>query len=139
MSADSRRRLGAVTALVIGLFLGLTLLPLPVTGPVGGYLGHALWQLLGAGALGIPLLGIGLALAGFERLGGLDMKRSAVLIVGLSVLIPYIVGVLTEVRHTDLDYDVTQRGLAARAVGVLPGFFAETISDKIGVAGAVLV
>ncbi|MBA2459892.1 MAG: DNA translocase FtsK, partial [Gemmatimonadales bacterium] len=94
---------------------------------------------LGAGALGIPLLGIGLALAGLERLGGLDMKRSAVLIVGLSVLIPYIVGVLTDVRHTDLDYDVTQRGLAARAVGVLPGFLAETISDKIGVAGAVLV
>jgi DNA segregation ATPase FtsK/SpoIIIE, S-DNA-T family len=139
MSADSRRRLGAITALVIGLFLGLTLLPIRITGPVGGYLGHALWQLLGAGALGIPLLGVGLALAGFDRLGGLDMKRAAMLIVGLSVLVPYIVGVLTDVRHTDLDYDVTQRGLAARAVGVLPGFFAETISDKIGMAGAVLV
>jgi S-DNA-T family DNA segregation ATPase FtsK/SpoIIIE len=139
MSSDSRRRLGAITALVIGLFLGLTLLPFQVTGPVGGYLGHALWQLLGAGALGIPLLGLGLALAGFDRLGGLDMKRAAVLIVGLSVLVPYITGVLTEVRHTDLDYDVTQRGLAARAVGVVPGFLAEMISNAIGVAGAVLV
>ena len=78
MSADSRRRLGAITALVIGLFLGLTLLPLQWTGPVGGFLGHTLWHLLGAGALGIPLLGIGLALAGFERLGGLDRgPRSA--------------------------------------------------------------
>ncbi len=57
MSADSRRRLGAITALVIGLFLGLTLLPLQWTGPVGGFLGHTLWHLLGAGALGIPLLG----------------------------------------------------------------------------------
>jgi S-DNA-T family DNA segregation ATPase FtsK/SpoIIIE len=139
MSTDSRRRLGAVTALVVGLFVGLTLLPLPLTGPVGASLGHALWQLLGAGALGIPLLGVGLALAGFDRLAGLDMKRSAVLIVGLSVLVPYIVGVLTQVRHTDLDLDVGQRTLAARAVGVLPGFFAELIAERIGVAGAVLV
>ncbi|MGH7528028.1 MAG: hypothetical protein ACREMX_15145, partial [Gemmatimonadales bacterium] len=134
-----RRRLGAVSALVLGLFLGLTLLPIPVTGPVGSYIGHALWHVLGAGALGLPMLGIGLALAGFDRLGGLDMKRSAILIVGLSVLVPYIVGVLTHVRHADLDYDVGQRDFAARAVGLLPGFFAETISDKVGVAGAVLL
>jgi S-DNA-T family DNA segregation ATPase FtsK/SpoIIIE len=134
-----RRRLGALTALVAGLFLGLTLLPVQITGPVGGYIGHALWQLLGAGALGIPLLGIGLALAGFDRLGGLDMKRSAILIVGLSVLIPYVVGVLTDVRPADLDADVGQRGFAARMVGLVPGFLAETISGKIGVAGAVLL
>jgi S-DNA-T family DNA segregation ATPase FtsK/SpoIIIE len=134
-----RRRLGAITALVVGLFLGLTLLPVPVTGPVGGYIGHALWQLLGAGALGIPLLGIGLALAGFDRLGGLDMKRSAILIVGLSVLVPYVVGVLTDVSPADLDADVGQRGFAARMVGLVPGFLAESISGKIGVAGAVLL
>ena len=35
MSIDSRRRLGAITALVLGLFVGLTLLPLPLTGSVG--------------------------------------------------------------------------------------------------------
>ncbi|HUQ15414.1 MAG TPA: DNA translocase FtsK [Gemmatimonadales bacterium] len=134
-----RRRLGAVTALVVGLFVGLTLLPVQITGPVGGYIGHALWQLLGAGALGIPLLGIGLALAGFDRLGGLDMKRSAILIVGLSVLVPYVVGVLTHVTPAELDMDVGQRGLAARTVGLVPGFLAETISGKIGVAGAVLL
>jgi S-DNA-T family DNA segregation ATPase FtsK/SpoIIIE len=139
MSTDSRRRLGAITALVAGLFVGLTLLPVAVTGPVGLSLGHGLWQWLGAGALGIPLLGVGLALAGFDRLGGLDMKRAAVLIVGLSFLIPYVVGVLTHVRPTDLDLDVGERSLAAQAVGVLPGFFAESISAKVGVAGAVLL
>ncbi len=139
MTADSRRRLGALTALVAGLFLGLTLLPVGLTGPVGGYTGHALWQLLGAGALGIPLLGLGLALAGFDRLGGLDMKRSALLIVGLSVLIPYVVGVLTHVRASDFDWDVGDRALSARAVGWLPGFLAVTIADKVGVAGAVLL
>ncbi len=139
MSTDSRRRLGAVTALVLGLFVGLTLLPVGITGPVGRSLGHGLWQILGAGALGLPLLGVGLALAGFDRLGSLDMKRSAVLIIGLSVLLPYIIGVLTHVGRADLDFDVSQRGFAARVVGVLPGFLAETISDKVGVAGAVLL
>ncbi len=134
-----RRRLGALTALVVGLFVGLTLLPVQITGPVGGYIGYALWQLLGAGALGIPLLGIGLALAGFDRLGGLDMKRSAVLIVGLSILVPYVVGVLTQITPAELDMEVGQRGLAARSVGLVPGFLAETISGKIGVAGAVLL
>ena len=138
MSSDSRRRLGAITALVLGLFVGLTLLPIAITGPVGHSIGHGLWQILGAGALGIPLLGLGLALAGFDRLGGLDMKRSAILIVGLSLLLPYLVGVVTHVGRSDLDLDVTQRGFAARVVGVLPGFFAEMISDKVGVAGAVL-
>src|SRR5688500_12819080 len=139
MSTDSRRRLGAITALVLGLFVGLTLLPLPITGPVGRTVGHGLWQILGAGALGIPLLGIGLALAGFDRLGGLDMKRSAILIVGLSVLIPYVVGVLSDVSPADLDADVGQRGFAARMVGLVPGFLAESIAGKIGVAGAVLL
>ena len=34
---------------------------------------------------------------------------------------------------------MAQRGFAARIVGVLPGFFAEAISEKVGVAGAVLL
>jgi S-DNA-T family DNA segregation ATPase FtsK/SpoIIIE len=139
MTADARRRLGALTALVAGLFLGLTLFPVGLTGPVGGYIGHALWQLLGAGALGIPLLGLGLALAGFDRLGGLDMKRSALLIVGLSVLVPYVVGVLTHVRASDFDPPLVERALTVRAIGWLPGFFAVTIWPRIGVAGAVLL
>jgi S-DNA-T family DNA segregation ATPase FtsK/SpoIIIE len=139
MSTDSRRRLGAIAALVAGLFVGLTLVPIQVTGPVGRFIGHALWQWLGAGALGIPLLGVGLALAGFDRLGGLDMKRSAVLIAGLSVLLPYLLGVLAEVHPGDLDFDVADRSFAARAVGLLPGFLAEAVSGKIGMAGAVLL
>jgi S-DNA-T family DNA segregation ATPase FtsK/SpoIIIE len=139
MSTDSRRRLGAITALVLGLFVGLTFLPIPLTGPVGRYLGQELWRMLGAGAIGIPLLGLGLALAGFDRLGKLDMKRSAILIVGLSLLFPYLIGVLTGVSRTDLDLDVGERGLATSLVGWLPGFFAETISGKVGVLGAVLL
>src|SRR5438093_3221829 len=115
-----RRRFGAITALVIGLFVGLTLLPLAVTGPIGQSLGQMLWRVLGAGALGIPVLGIGLALAGFERLGTLDMKRSASLIVGLSALLPYLGGVVLHVSVRDLN----NQTLLGRLVGVVPGFFA---------------
>jgi len=99
MTPDARRRFGALTALVLGLFVGLTLLPISITGPVGKYVGHGLWQVLGAGALGIPLLGFGLALAGFDRLGNLDMKRTAALVIGLSLLIPYLVGVVAGVGN----------------------------------------
>ena len=66
------------------------------------------------------------------------MKRSALLIVGLSVLVPYLVGVLTHVGQRPI-WTSTPATWAARVVGVLPGFFAETISDKVGVAGAVLL
>jgi hypothetical protein len=135
MSSDSRRRLGAITALVAGLFVGLTLLPLPLTGPIGHALGERLREYLGAGALGIPLLGIGLALAGFERLGTLDMKRSAFLIVGLSVLLPYLAGVFGHVTV----YDLNSRHFLGSVVGAIPGFFAVSIPRGIGPAGAMLV
>jgi hypothetical protein len=102
MTDDARRRLGALTALAIGLFLGLALLPLPATGPVGDVIGRGLWEWLGAGAIGLPLLGVGLALAGFDRLGRLDMKRAALLIAGLSFITPYLIGVLSRVTVSDL-------------------------------------
>ena len=139
MTADSRRRLGAITALVLGVFVGLTLLPFELTGPVGRWIGHGLWHALGAGALGLPLLGLGLALAGFERLGRLDMKRAALLMVGLSLLVPYLVSVVTRVSYLDLVPDVDERTLPARLAGLLPGMLAEIVSDRVGVAGAVLL
>jgi len=139
MTSDSRRRLGAITALVFGVFVGLTLLPFELTGPVGSWIGHALWHALGAGAIGLPLLGLGLALAGFERLGRLDMKRAALLMTGLSLLVPYLIGVVTRVTHIDLVPDVDQRALPARLAGLIPGMLAEVVTGWVGVAGAVLL
>ena len=136
---SSRRRLGAISALVLGSFLGLTLLPIAVTGPVGRVLGNVLWNVLGAGAVGLPLLGLGLALAGFDRLPRLDMKRAAFLIGGLSLLVPYIIGVATRLAKPELLPDFAGRTLAAKAVGVLPGFFAILVRERIGVAGALLL
>jgi S-DNA-T family DNA segregation ATPase FtsK/SpoIIIE len=136
---DARRRLGAITALVLGLFVGLTLLPVHLTGPLGVALGGLLWQWLGVGALGVPLLGLGLALAGFDRLPGLDMKRVAILVAGLSIVAPYVVGVLTRVTPDDLVPDVAGRGLGARLTGVAPGFLASGAYDITGFAGALLL
>ena len=136
---SSRRRLGAISALVIGCFLGLTLLPLSFTGPVGDWLGRALWQVLGAGALGLPLLGAGLALAGLDRLPRLDMKRMGLLAGGLCVLVPYFIGVATRVTQVDLDPSFAERSLAAQATGLLPGFFAILVREWVGVAGALLL
>jgi S-DNA-T family DNA segregation ATPase FtsK/SpoIIIE len=135
VSDAARRRLGALTALAIGLFLGLALLPLPATGPVGDVIGRWLWETLGAGAIGLPLLGVGLALAGFDRLGTLDMKRAALLIAGLSLIAPYLIGVLSRVTVADLNAN----GWLAHAVGALPGFFATEIPARVGIAGAVLL
>jgi len=139
VTEDARRRLGAVTALVLGLFAGLTLLPVPLTGPVGAALGGFLWEMLGIGALGVPLLGLGLGLAGFDRLPRLDMKRAAILAAGLSLVAPYVVGVLSRVTPEDLVPDVAGRALGARMTGLAPGFLASTAYDIIGFAGALLL
>src|SRR5205823_4739555 len=58
MNAKARQELIGIGALVVGLFLGLTLLRLPVTGSWGDHIGSLLWRTLGAGSAVLPLLGI---------------------------------------------------------------------------------
>ena len=136
MSSDDRRRLGAVVALVAGAFLTLTLLPFNVTGPLGQSLGPALWRALGLGALGAPLLGLLLGLAGLDRLPRLDMKRAAILTIGSAVLIPYVLGILFRIdASVDL---VGEWSWAGRLTGYIPGFVARAALDAIGVAGGLL-
>jgi S-DNA-T family DNA segregation ATPase FtsK/SpoIIIE len=135
MSEEGRRHLGAIVALVLGAFVGLTLLPGNMTGPLGHWLGAQLWRALGLGALGFPLLGLGVGLAGFDRLPRLDMKRTAILVVGLAILVPFLVGVVTDVREADFD---TGR-LAPRLAGWLPGFLASVVTGAIGPAGGILL
>lgn len=135
MSEQGRRHLAAIVALIIGSFVGLTLLPLHLTGPFGEWLGRFLWRALGLGALGFPLLGLGLGLAGFDRLPALDMKRAAILVTGLAIVLPFLLGVLTEVEPRLYDAG----GLAPRLTGVLPGFLAYYAVQGIGVAGGFLL
>jgi S-DNA-T family DNA segregation ATPase FtsK/SpoIIIE len=135
MSDEGRRHLSAIVALVLGSFIGLTLLPVHLTGPIGESLGGFLWRTLGLGALGFPMLGLGLGLAGFDRLPRLDMKRAAILVIGLAVLIPFLIGVVTGVRPVDFD----SSRLAPRLTGVVPGLLSYYVVEAIGVAGGALL
>jgi len=139
MTEEAPRRLGAIAALVFGLFAGITLLPVAATGPIGAWLGRILWETLGLGAVGIPLLGFGIALAGLRRAPHLDMKRSAILLGGLSVLVPFVIGVVTRVSQQDFLGSIEEWHLAARLSGLVPGFLARTTYDAIGFAGALLL
>ncbi len=136
MSASDRRRLGAVLALVAGTFVALTLLPVNVTGPIGRIIGPSLWAMLGIGAVGAPLLGLLLALAGFDRLPRLDMKRVAILVTGGAMLVPYLVGVVFRI---DQSMYLGVWTWPARLTGWLPGLFAQTALDNIGLAGGLLL
>ncbi|MBI2071842.1 MAG: DNA translocase FtsK [Gemmatimonadetes bacterium] len=140
LSPRHRRELIAIVALLVGVFVGLTLLPLDLTGPAGRALGRFLWQYLGAGAAVIPILGIALGLAGFGRLGATELWRVAVLFGGLILLVPYALAIVLGVRlATDVPPDYAQWTAAHRLVGVAPALLAAGVTSVIGTAGAVIV
>jgi hypothetical protein len=135
MTPRDRRRFGAVSALVLGLFAALSLIPGMPTGPAGRGLGTFLWQTLGMGAIGLPLLGFAVGLAGFDRMPLLDMKRSALLVTGLSVLIPFLTAVITDVTEQSF---LEPASLSARLSGVVPAFLARSVTSVVGQLGGIL-
>jgi DNA segregation ATPase FtsK/SpoIIIE, S-DNA-T family len=139
MTQPERRRIGAVSALVLGAFLALSLIPPLPTGPLGRGLGEFLWRTLGVGAVGMPLLGLAVGLAGFDRLPMLDMKRAAILVAGLSVLVPYLIGVVTDITPEALDPAQDARALAALLTGTAPGFVGWSVMRVVGQIGGILV
>ncbi len=139
MTPEDRRRLGALSALVLGIFLGLCLIPGMPTGALGRTLGGLLWRSFGAGAVGLPLLGLALALAGFDRLPRLDMKRAAVLLGGLSLLVPFVIGVVVGSIPADFDPRLADWSAAARGAGLLPGLLAYGVVGLVGKTGGLLL
>jgi S-DNA-T family DNA segregation ATPase FtsK/SpoIIIE len=135
----AREELIGIGALAIGLFLGLTLLPVGVTGPWGGSVGISLLKAFGAGAWLLPVLGIGWALAAFERLGRLSGRGAALLGVGLMILVPYGVGVVAGASAVSFPPDYAQWSPLQRVVGILPGFLASVVRGVVGTAGGLLV
>jgi DNA segregation ATPase FtsK/SpoIIIE, S-DNA-T family len=135
MNPKARQELVGIAALLVGFFVGLTLLPVALTGSWGRTIGNALWQLFGVGAIVVPILGVGWALAAFERLGALSWGRAAVLGTGLVVLIPYGIAIAIS-PHFPPDYANWTR--SERLVGLFPGFLANGVEGAIGTAGAVL-
>ena len=137
MNPRAREELIGVGALVLGLFLGLTLAPWHVTGDIGAALGGALWKTFGLGSAVIPVLGVGWALAAFGRLGSVSSPRAAALGAGLIVLLPYAVAVLTGTAVSYLP-DYAQWTPSQRLIGVVPAFLADGIERTVGFAGASL-
>ena len=138
MNPKARAELGGVGALVVGLFLGLTLLPWHLTGGLGERLGSFCWQNLGAGAVLLPVLGVGWALAAFGRLGPLSTPRAAALVGGLVLLVPFAIGV---VGRVDLAFpaDYLRWSPSQQLVGIIPGWLASVAVRAVGTAGGVLV
>jgi S-DNA-T family DNA segregation ATPase FtsK/SpoIIIE len=136
MNAKARAELIGIGALVIGLFLGLTVLRLPVTGSWGDRLGTLLWRLFGLGAAVLPLAGVGWALAAFERFGTLSSGRAAALGAGLLLLLPYGIGIALGARFP-ADYAAWTP--LERLVGTVPAALARGVHETVGTAGGALV
>ena len=136
MNPKARQELIGIAALLVGLFLGLTLLPVPLTGSWGRALGTMLWQVFGLGAVILPILGLSWALAAFERLGALSWARTAVLGAGLILLVPYGIAVVIGPVFPP-DYANWTR--TDRLVGLFPAFLANGVESAVGSAGAVLI
>ncbi len=138
MKARARQELVGIGALVVGLFLGLTLLRLSITGSWGEQIGSRLWRVFGAGAVLLPVLGVGWALAAFERLGRLSPGRAAALGVGLIVLLPYGIGTITE-GGASFPPGYAAWSPTQRLVGVVPALLARGVHQAVGTAGGTLV
>ncbi|HEX4562643.1 MAG TPA: hypothetical protein VH113_12490, partial [Gemmatimonadales bacterium] len=126
MNPRARAELVGIGALVVGLFLGLTLVPWHVTGNIGAAVGGGLMKAFGVGSIVIPVLGIGWALAAFGRLGSVSSPRAAILGAGLIVLLPYAVAVISGVAVTYLP-DYGSWSSSQRLVGLVPAFFVEVV------------
>src|SRR3989442_15452243 len=136
MNPKARPELIGIAALLVGFFLGLTLLPVALTGSWGRTIGSALWQVFGVGAIVVPIVGVAWALAAFERLGALSWGRTAALGAGLILLIPYGIAVAI---GPDFPPDYANWTRSGRLVGLFPAFLANGVEGAIGTAGAVLI
>jgi S-DNA-T family DNA segregation ATPase FtsK/SpoIIIE len=134
--ARHRQELLGIAALLVGLFLGLTLLQLPVTGSWGRGIGGLLWKVFGVGSAVLPVLGIVWVLAAFERLGRLSWGRTASLGAGLVLLVPY--GIAIAIGPA-FPFDYGHWTATQKLVGLLPAFLAHGIQGAVGTAGGVLV
>ena len=136
MNRKARQELIGIGALAVGLFLGLTLLRLPITGSWGDQIGSRLWRVLGVGSVLLPVLGIGWALAAFERLGSLSAARAAALGAGLILLLPYGIGTVT---GADFPPAYAAWSPTQKLVGYVPVMLAHGVHRAVGTAGGILV
>src|SRR3989475_7738046 len=109
---------------------------LPITGSWGERVGGLLWRVFGVGSVLVPAMGVGWALAAFQRLGSLSAARAAALGAGLILLVPYGIGTVT---GASLPADYPAWTPTAQLVGMLPAVLARAVHRTVGTAGGVLV
>src|SRR2546427_2389457 len=109
---------------------------LPITGSWGERVGGLLWRVFGVGSVLVPAMGVGWALAAFQRLGSLSAARAAALGAGLILLVPYGIGTLTGASRPA---DYAAGTPTAQLVGMLPAVLAHAVHRTVGTAGGVLV
>ncbi len=105
---------------------------------MGDRLGALCWHGFGVGAVLLPVLGVGWALAAFGRLGTLSTPRVAILVAGLILLVPYTVGI---VGRVDLAFpaDYLRWSTPQRLVGIVPGWMGSAAAGAVGTAGGILI
>ena len=140
LTPERRRELTAILFLAAGVFLGLSLLPTSITGPLGGAVGSYLWYGLGLGAALIPVVLLTVGMIGFGWLARVDTWRVSVLGGGLVVLVPFGIGIAVGLEAvSDLPPSYDQWVLKHRLVGMAPAFLSVTVIGAVGTAGAVIV
>ncbi len=139
LTPNRRRELTAILSLAAGVFLGLSLLPTSLTGPLGRVVGFLLWKFLGLGSVLLPVLLLMVGIVRFGWLRGIDAHRVAILMGGLVILLPFgiAIGVGLEVS-TDLPASYDDWAVRHKVVGIIPAFLTVTASAVVGTAGAVI-
>ena len=80
-----------------------------------------------------------LGIARFGWLRRLDQRRTAVLMGGLVILVPFAVAIAIGLERSNLPDSYDDWTTGQKIVGMAPAFLADTVKDKIGTAGAVIL
>jgi S-DNA-T family DNA segregation ATPase FtsK/SpoIIIE len=135
-----RQELLGILALAAGVFLGLAMLPVDLTGPLGRSAGRGLWNYFGLGAAMLPVLGLGVGLAAFGRFTAVTPKRLTVLFTGLAILVPFAVAIGAGIHHSaDVPADIETGTALQRLAGIVPSMLVVGLNAVVGSAGATLV
>lgn len=139
LTPDRRRELAAILSLAAGVFLGLSLLPISLTGPLGRVVGAHLWKYLGLGSLLLPAMLLIVGIIRFGWLPGLDARRIAILMGGLVLLVPFGIAVAVGLETISVHPSYEQWAARHKVVGLVPAVLAVTIAGWVGTAGTVIV
>ncbi len=135
-----RQELQGVIALLAGVFVVLTLLPVDVTGPLGRVVGSFLIAAFGSGVVFLPAGLFVVSLWGLGRFDSQFLKRLLVLFAGLMLIVPFSIGLASGLSSSsDLPADHASWTSVERAIGLLAALLVVYAKAVVGTAGAVIL